>query len=205
MKEKHLILLAKILSMVFAPFYLPLVGLIILLLFTYLSLLPWLYKLVLLAVVYIFTIFLPTMLIRLYQKWGGWTHHEMGKRERRVVPYAISILCYLICQYLMSAAHVPHIIISVVLAALVIQCVCYIVNIFFKISIHTAAIGGVAGAIMAFSNIFSFNPVWWVNVTFVVAGLVGTSRMVLRQHSLHEVVYGFLLGALCSFASVMLY
>ena len=37
------------------------------------------------------------------------------------------------------------------MAALVIQVVCAIVNLFIKVSTHMAAIGGVGGALMAFA------------------------------------------------------
>ena len=41
-REKSLILAARLLSVVFTPFYLPTVGLMALFLFSYLNLLPWL-------------------------------------------------------------------------------------------------------------------------------------------------------------------
>ena len=56
MKVKNLILTARVLSLVFTPFYLPIVGLLALFTFSYMSLLPWQYKLVVLGMVYIFTI-----------------------------------------------------------------------------------------------------------------------------------------------------
>ena len=49
--------------MVFTPFYLPLVGLMALFMFSYLGLMPWAYKLQVLTLVYVFTILLPTILI----------------------------------------------------------------------------------------------------------------------------------------------
>lgn len=204
MREKNIILTAKILSMVFTPFYLPIVGLAGLLLFSYLGMLPWKYKIFLLLMVYIFTIMLPTALIRLYRKYQGWTLIELGNKERRMIPYLISIVCYLCCYYIMAFTHVPHFMGSILIAALVIQIACAMVNLRVKVSTHTAAIGGVAGALMAFSFIFRFNPVWWLCVVITLAGVVGTSRMVLRQHSLHQVILGFLLGWLCSFVSVIL-
>ncbi len=205
MKKRKIIIAAKFLSSLFAPFYLPLVGLLALFVFTYLSLLPWMYKLFLLLLVCFFTLLLPRFIIKLYRHYYGWSLLELGHRERRVIPYVISIVCYLLCYYFMALAHVPHFIGSIVIAALVVQIACAIVNLFFKISIHTAAIGGVVGSIMAFSAIFGFNPVWWLCCAFVLAGVVGTSRMILRQHSLHEVIFGFLLGVLCAFGSVLLF
>jgi membrane-associated phospholipid phosphatase len=87
--------------------------------------------------------------------------------------------------------------------ALAIQVVCAIVNLFWKISTHTAAIGGVAGALIAFSGTFSYNPVWWLCIIIIVAGILGTSRMILRQHSLSQVVAGFLLGFILSFLVIL--
>ena len=63
MKEKNIILTARIMSMLFTPFYLPLVGLVALFLFSYMSLLPLAYKLPMLLTVYLFTILLPSVLI----------------------------------------------------------------------------------------------------------------------------------------------
>lgn len=205
MREKDIILTAKVLSTVFTPFYLPIVGLAGLLLFSYLSMLPWQYKLFLLLMVYVFTILLPTVLIRLYRRYQGWTLIELGNKERRMVPYFISIVCYLSCYYIMQATHVPHFMGSILIAALIIQIACAMTNLRIKVSTHTAAIGGVAGALAAFSLIFRFDPVWWLSVVIVLAGLVGTSRMILRQHSLHQVVLGFLLGVVCSFMSVVMF
>lgn len=205
MREKQIIFAAKVLSVIFTPFYLPLLGLAILLAFTYLSLLPLLYKMLLLAAFWVFTVFLPTMLIRLYRRYQGWTLFELGYRERRAVPYVISIVSYLLCYYLMAVAHVPHFMGVILIAALVIQIVCALVNLFVKISTHMAAIGGVTGALAGFSLIFGFNPVWWLCLVLIIAGFVGTSRMILRQHSLNEIVTGFLVGVVCAFVSVVLF
>lgn len=205
MKEKEIIFTAKVLSVLFTPFYLPILGLLILFIFSYLSLLPLTYKLFLLLMFYLFTVFLPTALIRFYRRYQGWTLIELGSRERRAIPYVISIFSYLLCYYIMAATHVPHFMGSILIAALVIQVACAIINLFIKISTPTAAIGGVTGALLAFSVIFSFNPVWWLCIVLLLAGMVGTSRMILRQHSLRQVVLGYLAGVACSFVSVLLF
>ena len=145
------------------------------------------------------------MLIRLYRHYQGWSRFELGSRERRVIPYVISIVSYLLCYYIMAAAHVPHFLGTILIASLVIQVVCAMVNLFIKISTHTAAIGGVTGALLAFSLIFGFNPVWWLCLVLIIAGLLGTCRMVLRQHSLHQVVTGYLVGVVCAFVAVLLF
>ena len=68
MKEKNIILAARAISMVFTPFYLPLVGLSALFTFSYMSLLPWQYKASVLLTVYVFTVLLPSLFIRTYRR-----------------------------------------------------------------------------------------------------------------------------------------
>ena len=61
-----------------------------------------------------------------------------------------------------------------------------------------AAIGGVAGALFVFGEFFGFNPVWWLCLVLILAGVLGSSRMILRQHTLPQVVTGFFVGVVCS-------
>ena len=198
MKEKNIILAARIMSILFTPFYLPLVGLVALFLFSYMSLLPLAYKLPMLLTVYISTILMPSLLIHLYRRFQGWTSKELGRKERRIVPYLISILCYFGCFFLMEYRNTPRVISIILVAALVIQMVCALINVWWKISTHTAAIGGVAGGLVVYSIAFSFNPIWWLAFVILLAGMVGTARMILRQHTLAQVVTGFLVGVVCA-------
>lgn len=198
MKEKNIIFTARIMSMIFTPFYLPIVGLIALFIFSYMSLLPMMYKLVMLAMVYLLTVVAPSLLIHLYRLCQGWTSHELGRKERRLVPYIISIVCYFACFFWMEYRNTPRVISIIVVVALTIQMVCALINIWWKISTHTAAIGGMAGGLVSYSIAFSFNPLWWLCFVLILAGAVGTARMILRQHSLSQVVGGFLIGAACA-------
>ena len=147
---------------------------------------------------------MPTLLIRFYRQYHGWTLLELGRQEKRMVPYVISILCYASCYTLMEITHIPHFMSIILMAALAIQMCCVVINIWWKISTHTSAIGGVAGALQAFAVLFSFNPLWWLCLVFIVAGMVGTSRMILRQHTLWQVVAGFLVGQAVAFSLIML-
>jgi membrane-associated phospholipid phosphatase len=201
--ERQLILMARVLSMVFTPFYLPIIGLVVLFFFSYLSMFPWSYKFHVLLMTYLFTILMPTVLIHLYRRYQGWNLIELGRRERRMVPYVISILCYFTCIYVMERLHMPHFMGSIIIAALLVQIVCAITNIWWKISTHTAAIGGVGGALFAFAEYLGFNPVWWLCLVFLVAGLLGTSRMILRQHNLAQVVTGFWVGFVCAAVAIL--
>ena len=202
-RQKQIILTARLLSMLFTPFYLPIVGITLLFLFSYLNMFPWSYKIQVLLMVYLFTVILPSLLIHVYRRYQGWNLIELGHREKRMIPYILSIISYFTCVYVMERLHMPHFMGSIIVAALAVQIVCALINIWWKISTHTAAIGGVAGALFAFSYYLGFNPVWWLCLVIIVAGMVGTSRMILRQHSLSQVVGGFGIGFLCAAVSIL--
>ncbi len=203
MKQRKIFITARVLSMVFTPFYLPVLGLLALFVFSYLSLLPLAYKATVLALVYLFTVLAPTLLIHAYRRYNGWTLVELGSKERRMVPYVISIACYFACVYLMERLHIPRFMGGILIAALIIQITCALINAWWKISTHTAATGGVAGALLSFAEIFGFNPVWWLCAVFILAGALGTSRMILRQHTLAQVVAGFWVGFVCAVVGIL--
>ena len=202
-RQKQIILTARLLSMLFTPFYLPIVGITLLFLFSYLSMFPWSYKIQVLLMVYLFTVMLPTLLIHVYRRYQGWNLIELGHREKRMIPYLLSIVSYFTCVYVMEQLHMPHFMGSIIVAALAVQIVCALINVWWKISTHTAAIGGVAGALFAFAYYLGFNPVWWLCLVIIVAGMVGTSRMILRQHSLSQVVGGFAVGFICAALAIL--
>lgn len=197
-----IVLTAQVVSLMFSPFYLPVMAFVALFLFSYLNLLPISLKLFLIFIVYAFTVFFPHTSIFLYRKLNGWTRHQLGRRERRFVPYVMSIVSYFILLYLLAWLHMPRFTLGVIIGALLIQVVCALVNSWTKVSTHAAASGGVVGALLAFACIFSFNPIGWLCITVLLCGMVCTSRLILRQHTLSELGYGVLIGFLCGFISI---
>lgn len=201
--QKGLIIAARIISMIFTPFYLPLVGIALLFTLSYMSMLPFQYKLFVVTVVYLLTILVPTFLIHLYRRYRRWSLLQIGHKRRRMVPYVISMMCYLACIWFMESRQIFHFIVVIVLAALIIQAVSLIVNFWWKVSTHTAAIGGVTGALMAFAELFRFNPVWWLCLALFLSGILGTARIILRQHTPGQVVAGFAIGVVSAFITII--
>ena len=201
---RTLILIARLLSAVFRPSYYPTVGTLILLSFTYLSIFPWAFKLWILGIVYALTVLLPSLCIFAYRRIHGWSAQELRLRHKRAVPYIINICSYLCLMHILSATHMPHFLTAIVGISLLIQCACVVVNLWWKVSMHSAGTGGVIGAIIAYAAIFHFNPVWWLSLAILVSGLVMTSRMLLRQHTLAQVLGGTLIGIACSIVGTIL-
>lgn len=196
--------LARIISLVFRPSYYPTVAFAVLLTVTYLSLLPWSFKLWLLAVVYLFTVLIPWVGVMLYRKAHGWSTAELSRRHRRFVPYLLHIVSYLCCFSIIENVHMPAFAGALIVASLMLQCGCTIINIWWKISMHSAAAGAAVGALVAYSLLLNYNPVWWLCLLLLLSGCVMSSRMVLLQHTLAQVLAGFAYGILCGFVGIIL-
>ncbi|MBQ2298244.1 MAG: hypothetical protein II278_02560 [Bacteroidaceae bacterium] len=204
MKNKLLIRIAKVMSTLFMPLYAPMWVFIGLFLFTYLRLLPWGYKIFIISIVYVFTVFMPTVGITLFRLFKKWTHLELSHREHRHMPYVVALLSYTACLVIMTRINAAMFFRGVVMAALVSQIICVIINVWWKVSTHMVGIGGLVGALNAFSILFFYNPVWPFCVLLLLSGVLGTSRIILRQHSLAQVLTGFGIGYVCAMVFILI-
>lgn len=197
------LLAARFFSALFRPVYYPLVGFLVLLCFSYMKMLPWQYKLWVLGIVFGSTILLPTILVGLYRRWKGWKRIHLRYQSNRVVPFVIHILCYAFTYYIMRVHHMPRFMLGILIVAILIQTVCLIINVWWKVSVHSAGAGGLIGGVWAYSLLFGFDPIWWLCATILLAGIVQTSRMVLRQHTLSQVLVGTLIGIVCGYVGIL--
>ena len=155
--DKTLIRTAKVISVVFTPFSIPFLAFLVLFIFSYLRIMPLQYKLIVLGVVYCFTILLPMLGIYLFQKINGWTLHELGHREKRFIPYGMTILSYMACLLTMYRIHLPRYMSGIIVATLICMVICTAINTRWKISTHMASSGMMVGGLLSYSFIFQFN------------------------------------------------
>ena len=189
---------ARIISMVFTPFSIPFLSFLVLFLFSYLHMLPTIYKVYVLGIVYSFTILMPTVSIFLFRKINGIARHELGQRKKRYIPILLTILSYIFCWLMMRRLNLPPYMVGIIFSALLVSVICMIANLKWKLSEHMAGAGGVIGGLVAFSELFSYNPVGWLCIFILIAGVLGSARIVLRHHTLGEVLAGFVVGLVCT-------
>lgn len=197
-EEKRLLQASRVVSVVFTPFSIPFLSFLVIFFCTYLHMMPLSYKLLVLAVVYIFTIFVPTLTIFLFRKLNGFSLRDMVERRRRYVPFLLTITSYAFGLFMMYRMRLPWYLINIIWTALVIMVICVVVNLRWKLSEHMAGAGAVIGGLTVFCSLFNYNPVWWLCFFILVSGLLGSARIILRHHTLGEVLGGFFTGLACS-------
>ena len=204
MEEQHivadrtLIRTARVISAIFTPFSIPFLAFLILFLFSYLRIMPIQYKLIVLGVVYCFTILMPTLTIFLFRKINGFSPEDLGERKRRFMPFLLTITSYVFCLVMMHRLNITWYMTGIILAALIMMVICIVVNLKWKLSEHMAGVGAIVGGLVSFSALFGYNPVWWLCLFILIAGVLGTARIILQHHTLGEVLVGFAVGLICS-------
>ena len=197
--DKTMLRVARITSIVFTPFSIPFLAFLVLFLFSYLSIMPILYKGIVLGIVYCFTILTPTITIFLFRKINGFARQELSERKKRYVPILLTIISYVFCLLMMRKLNIPWYMTGIIFVSLVISIICILVNLKWKLSEHMAGMGGIIGGLVSFSALFSYNPVVWLCLFILIAGILGSARIVLGHHTLGEVLSGFVVGLVCSF------
>ncbi len=195
-----ILVVARTLSDVFRPSYYPVMGFAILLMFTYLSQLPWSYKFSLILLVYLFTVTFPSIGVYLYRFGRKISVQDLEKRKFRIVPYLLHLISYAVLYRSMYTIHAPAFVRAILVISLLVQAFCIVITLFWNISMHSAGAGAIIGALVVYAWIFRFNPVWWLCAAIMVSGLVNSSRMLLRQHTLGQVLGGTAVGFLCGLA-----
>ena len=196
--DKTMLRVARITSIVFTPFSIPFLAFLVLFLFSYLRIMPILYKGIVLGIVYCFTILTPTITIFLFRKINGFARQELSERKKRYVPILLTIISYVFCLLMMRKLNIPWYMTGIIFVSLVISIICILVNLKWKLSEHMAGMGGIIGGLVSFSALFSYNPVVWLCLFILIAGILGSARIVLGHHTLGEVLSGFVVGLVCS-------
>ena len=198
-----LYLTARIISAMFVPFLTPFLGFILLFLFTYLNIMPLPYKLSVLGLVFSFTVALPMLGIFFYQKLNGWGIRGLSQRKQRFVPYILTIMSYIGGILTMYRIHLPHYMAGILLAGLICMVLCTIINIWWKVSTHAASSGMMVGGLLSYSFLFLFNPIIALCGFILLSGMLGSARIIVRQHTLNEVLGGFFIGLFCGIIGIL--
>lgn len=126
----------------------------------------------------------------------------LATRKERIIPLTVSIIFYFWAYYVSrNLEATPTALHQWLLGVFIASCGAMFTNIFLKISLHTIAAGGVLMffLLQLFQDIHW--PMWWLAPIALLAGLVGTARLVRNAHTSGEVYAGYLCGAVCQVAA----
>lgn len=185
---------AQVTSIIFHPLLIPTFGFLLLLNSGfYFALLPWSVKKFMLLTVFLSTCVLPALgilILSMNPKFDS----NMDKSTDRILPLLLSSIFYYLGYLILERLPVFPIYNLFLIASILVQLALIIVSLKWKISAHSAAIGGLIGGVSALSFRLQENPVLILSMLILVAGMIATSRLILLKHTNSQVYAGFTLG-----------
>ena len=197
-------LLSHFISSVFQPLLMPIYS--VALLFVYTTHFKFIYAsqfLTFLIPTVLFTFLIPGVLIYIMLRIGMISDLTLLKRRDRFAPYAVTMLCFGFLIYYFYNLGLPLWFLMMLVAPIITMVLASIITLWWKISAHMFGVSSLIGGVMSISYfVEKSNPYILFILLFVIAGLVGVSRLILRRHTPNQVYAGFLLGFIVSFTCV---
>lgn len=194
-------LFANTISILFHPLLMITYGMIMVLLYTYLAIYPASMKLIIIGGSFVCTTVIPGLFILLLKFSGSVSDLELTNKNERVLPYLTMIFSILVYIFFIRRMQVPFWLISLMIGAAIALFLAMLVNFYWKISVHGVGIGGLIGAVMGIARIHMVNASWLFILLIIAAGLVATSRIVLKKHTPMQMYAGICLGFICTFVA----
>lgn len=187
--------LAKIVSIVFHPLFMPLYGLIILLTApTFLMYLPIETKRILFNVVLINNVFIPMALLPFFRFRNIISSYHIDDMKERIIPLLTTSILYCTTSFIVFRFQIPFFLKSFIFATSIVSIIVSMINFWWKISIHAVGAGALTATVFSLS-IKIYTPLTLYLLAVILAsGLVLSSRLRLNSHEPSQVWIGFLTG-----------
>lgn len=201
--NKVLDILAKTLSVLLYPLFIPTYGM---LLFcqsysTQVEPLTRVWSLVAVLGTFTLTCVIPLTAILILMRRGKVNDIQIADSSQRTMPYVYTALGFAFWCYLMIAIlHAPLYLEMIAIGSTAAIALVAFINRFWKISAHLTAAGGLLGGLLSYCLGIGAMPTWgtwalWLSITLVLM----FARLYVKAHTSAQVCAGWLLGIINTF------
>jgi hypothetical protein len=151
------------------------------------------------------TLLLPVFTVFMLKVLGFTSSFYLHSRKDRIVPYIATMTYYFWIFYAFWHNKEFPLVLTIFLLGNFITIIgIFMANIFYKISAHAAAVGGMIGVIILMLGDPYLNISLPIMIGIMVAGIVLSSRLILSAHNNFEVYSGFLVGLFAQIIAVLI-
>ena len=197
--------ISHVISTVFQPLLMPTYGVMLLFMYTYFGVAYSNRFWHIVTPVMLFSFVIPGLLIYMLLRMGLISDLSLKVRKERFYPYVITLLSYSAMVVFYYKTQMPVWFLMMMAGSIAIMILAILITLVWKISAHMFGVGGLIGGVMSVCYFVEHsNPYWLFISLFLLAGSIGTSRLILKRHTLSQVIAGFLLGFSVAFLFVKL-
>ncbi len=123
---------------------------------------------------------------------------KMPTREERVYPLGFISIYYIISYYFLHE-HIDLLsritfLMPYMFGYTITLISAFIFSFYIKISLHAMSFFGLVGGLTAYFQMLPNPPLNFLFLSIILGGLICTSRLYLKAHSLKEILYGMIFG-----------
>ena len=151
-------------------------------------------RLLVLLRVFSTSLFLPLVTVLLLKGLGFIDSIQLRTQKERIIPYVACITFFFWSYYVAKQLDDPGELRAFLLGLFVTAAVALYLNNYFKISMHTLGAGGMTALFVLLLLSGRLDSGFWMVVALLLAGLIGTSRLLTGSHRPFEIYAGYLTG-----------
>src|SRR5579864_9492422 len=143
----------------------------------------------------LFTIFFPAISLFLAWRLKLIKNLSLENRQDRLVGFIVTMFFYFWTSYVFrNMPDVPAVAAHFVLGTFLAVCGAWMCTIFYKISLHAVAMGGLISFSILFAHEDPYASGLYLVLPILICGLVCSSRIILGAHTRFELITGFFVG-----------
>jgi len=152
--------------------------------------------------VFIFDALFPAFSVFLLWRLKFISSIHLRTEKERILPYIIAMIFYWwTWNVFKNLSDVPPVLVHFSLGAFLALCGAWMCNIYFKISMHTVAMGGALMFFILFSFTDDYASGLYLSAAVLVTGLVCTARLITGAHNLFQIYSGLFIGLLAQWVA----
>jgi hypothetical protein len=150
----------------------------------------------------LYTVILPLVSIVLFRLSGLISNARMHRAEDRRLPLIATMICYILSFWVFTYKHhAPLVLCSVLLGSCSAIIIIFIINIFYKVSVHTTAAAIPTGLVLALTINNQGSFFLPLLAAVFIALFVGVIRWLLGAHTIGQIMLGYTIGILMQLAA----
>ncbi len=189
----------KFISTLLHPIVMPTIGIILYFILTPINL-SRRQQYTILAIVFVATYIIPILLLVFLKRINYIKSFQVhGIKERKIPIFFMMTLLFMVGKFFAEISIIrdlSYLFFGVVLGLILIY---FLFIIKIKASLHLLSIGAAIGYFLLFQQIHGIYILPLIMVFILLSGLLATSRLYLKAHTVPEVYIGFFIGLICPF------
>ncbi|HMH34699.1 MAG TPA: hypothetical protein VK543_16800 [Puia sp.] len=146
--------------------------------------------------VFFTTLFLPLFSVFIAWRLGLVQSIQLRTNRDRIIPYVIVMIFYFWVWYVYNNQENPPISVHFLLGSFLAICGAWMCNIYYKVSMHAVAVGGLSMFFLLFSFHDPYASGLYLSIAILITGIVCTSRLIVSDHTPFDIYSGLLVGIL---------